>query len=317
MTSLWSDSLFLGAIPPSLMPMGWVAIGMFVAAALLVGAIVAIRFAAPKTSAIAWTTGKEVLWQPFFYVLLGLGTVALLLFVFLPYFTLGDDVKVVKETGLTLLMVLSMVLAVWTASVSIADEIEGRTALTVLSKPIGRRQFILGKFLGILGPVAILFIVLGGIFLGCVSYKVQYEARETAQPEPTSEQCLAEVVQIAPGLPLAWMETMVLASIAVAVSTRLSLVPNLVLCTAVYVLGNLVPMLVNSSVGQSYPIVQFVAELLATILPGLENFDIYGAISTGRAVPLIYLVWAGVYCLLFTTVMMLVALLLFEDRDLA
>ena len=42
---------------------------------------------------------------------------------------------------------------------SIADEIEGRTALSVLSKPIGRRSFIIGKFLGVIGPVAILFIV--------------------------------------------------------------------------------------------------------------------------------------------------------------
>jgi len=89
----------------------------------------------------------------------------LALSLFLPYFTFGEDVKVVEENGLTLVMLLSIVLALWTASVSLADEIEGRTALTVLCKPISRRDFVLGKFLGILGPVAILFIILVPLIL--------------------------------------------------------------------------------------------------------------------------------------------------------
>jgi ABC-type transport system involved in multi-copper enzyme maturation permease subunit len=65
------------------------------------------------------------------------------------------------------------------------SKIEGRTALTLLSKPVSRRQFILGKFLGILMPVAIMFVVLGALFLASVSYKVVYDARETAQADPT------------------------------------------------------------------------------------------------------------------------------------
>ena len=129
--------------------------------------------------------------QPLFYVLLAIGVFGLILFPFIPYNTLGEDIKMVKDEGLTLIMVLSIIMALWTASVSIADEIEGRTALTLLSKPVGRRQFILGKFLGILVPVAIMFLVLGAMFLASVSYKVVYDARETAQPEPTLAECQA------------------------------------------------------------------------------------------------------------------------------
>ena len=76
-----------------------------------------------------------------------------MIFPFVPYNTFGEDVKMLKAEDLTLIKVLAIVLALWTASVSIADEIEGRTALTVLSKPISRRQFILGKYVGILVPV--------------------------------------------------------------------------------------------------------------------------------------------------------------------
>ncbi len=270
----------------------------------------------PKVAAIAWTTGKEAVSQPLFYILLGAGVFCLLLFLFLPYYTFGDDVKVVEENGLTLVMLLSIILGVWTASVSLADEIEGRTALTVLCKPISRRDFVLGKFLGILGPVAILFIFLGVFFLASVSYKVFYDARETSTPEPNSAQCLQEVVRVAPGLVLAFFETTVMVSISVAISTRLGLLPNLVICFSIYVLGHLVPMLAKSAMGQM-AIITFIADLLAAILPVLDHFNIYGPIATGESVPLAYIGLAGLYCLAYSSLAMLLALLMFEDRDLA
>ena len=235
---------------------------------------------------------------------------------YLPYFTFGEDTKVVEENGLTLVMLLSIVLGLWTASVSLADEIEGRTALTVLCKPISRRDFVVGKFLGILGPVAILFIVLGIFFLGSVSFKVSYDARETSQPEPNSQQCLQEVERIAPGIALAFFETTVMVSISVAVSTRLGMLPNLVICFSIYVLGHLVPMLAKSAMGQM-AIVTFIADLLAAILPVLDHFNIYGPIATGEPVPMAYLGLAAFYCLAYSSLAMLVALLMFEERDLA
>ncbi|MGA2034195.1 MAG: ABC transporter permease [Thermoguttaceae bacterium] len=316
--SLPLDNLLLGLIVPAwIQPLWLVGVGAVVALVAIACAAMLLQFVAPKVAAIARTTAKEAVSQPMFYVLLAIGAFLLLLFPIVPYYTFGEDVKVVKETGLTLIMVLSIILALWTASVSVADEIEGRTALTVLCKPVGRREFILGKFLGVIGPVLLMFVVLGSLFLCSVSYKVSYDSRETAQPEPDAQQCQQEMVQIAPGLILALMEAVVLAAISVAISTRLPMLPNLVICASIYVLGHLVPMLANSSVGHQIPFVPFVADLLATVLPVLEHFNIYGAISTGEPVSGEYLFWTGVYCLLYSTVAMLLALLLFEDRDLA
>jgi len=249
-------------------------------------------------------------------VLLTTGVIALLAFPFLPYNTLGEDVKVVKESGLTLIMVLAIILALWTASVSISEEIEGRTALTLLSKPITRRQFILGKFLGILGPVTLLFVILGMVFLASVSYKVVYDARENANPEPTVAQCRDEMLLIVPGLVLALLETVVLTSISVAISTRLPMMANLLICTAIYALGHLVPPLVNSVAGQ-FEIVRFVGQLIATVVPVLDHFNVEAAVATGRAVPISYLLWTALYCLLYSAAAIVVALILFDDRDLA
>ena len=54
--------------------------------------------------------------QPLFFVLLGIGVFLLALFVFLPYNTFGEDIKMVKDQGFVLIMLLAMFLALWTAS---------------------------------------------------------------------------------------------------------------------------------------------------------------------------------------------------------
>jgi ABC-type transport system involved in multi-copper enzyme maturation permease subunit len=298
-------------------PLWIVAVGALAAVAGLFGLWLLLDLLVPKVAAVARTTAKEAVSQPLFYVLLAIGIFLVILFPFIPYHTLGEDIKMLKAEGLTLIKILAVILAVWTAGVSIAEEIEGRTALTLLSKPLGRRQLILGKFLGVLAPVAIVFIILGSLFLCSVSYKVVYDARETAMPAPEDSQpCRDEMLQVAPGLALSFLEAIVLASISVAISTRLPILANLVICVSVYALGHLVPILVNSALGQ-FAIVRFVGDLLAAVLPVLPHFSMETAISTGQTVPWIYFLAAGGYCALYCFGAMLLALLLFEDRDLA
>jgi ABC-type transport system involved in multi-copper enzyme maturation permease subunit len=316
MQAVVASPILLGDAITWLKPL-WVVGAVVVAALAAMFAISALlRLLAPKIAAIARTTAKEALSEPLFYVLLAIGVFAIIIFPFVPYNTFGEDIKMLKAEGLTLIKILAVILAVWAASVSISEEIEGRTALTLLSKPIGRRQLIVGKFLGVIAPVLILFIVLGAIFLSSVSYKVVYDARENSLPEPTTAECQEEMIQIIPGLGLSFMEAVVLASISVAISTRLPLLANLVICVSIYVLGHLVPVLVNSALGE-FAIVGFVGRFLAAVIPVLDYYNMETAISTGQEVPFVYLVATAGYCLLYCLAAMFLALLLFEDRDLA
>lgn len=282
----------------------------------LVLAYLAIRWVVPAASTISAATAKEAISQPLFLLFLLGGALALVCYIYVPYNTFGEDVKMLKDSGLSTIMVLSILFAVWTASVSVADEIEGKTALTLLSKPIARRDFILGKYFGIMWAVLLLFVILGVILMGCVSYKVVYDARETSNPTPDWQLCHAEMVSTAPGLVLAFLETGVLAAISVAISTRLPMLPNLLICGSVYVLGHLTPLIVQSSVGQN-EFVKFFGRALSVVLPMLDHLNIQAAIAGGQSVPMVYLAWAALYALVYITVAMLAALLLFEDRDLA
>ncbi len=274
------------------------------------------RSSLPRLSAVALATMKSEMAQPLFIILVFLGVCALVTFIVIPGNTFGEDIKILKDSGLNLIKVLAVFQAVWAAGMAVAEEIEGRTALTVLSKPIDRRSFIFGKFLGIGWTVALMFIILGSVFLLTVAYKPIYDAREGSIDDPTWQTCFWEMVQVIPGLVLAFMETIVLAGISVAISTRLPMMANFTISFTIYLLGNLAPLIVQKS-GKQFAIVRFFAQLIATVFPNLENFNTYAAIAGGREVPFLYLCGAGLYCLLFTAISMTLALLLFEDRDLA
>jgi ABC-type transport system involved in multi-copper enzyme maturation permease subunit len=274
------------------------------------------RTFAPRMSAIALATFKSDIAQPLFAIILAVGITALMIFVFLPYNTFGEDIKMLKDSGFSLIMFLCLLQTVWSASTSVSEEIEGRTALTVLSKPVRRTSFVLGKFFGISWTLILMYLILGAVFLVLVAYKPIYDAKESSAEDPTWQLVHYEMAVTIPGLVLSFMQTLVLAAVSVAISTRLPLLANIMICFSVFVLGNITPLLVQSS-EQQFEIVGFFAQLIATVLPNLEVFNMQAAIAADAEVPLVYLSLALVYCVIYSVIAMLLALLLFEDRDLA
>jgi ABC-type transport system involved in multi-copper enzyme maturation permease subunit len=209
-----------------------------------------------------------------------------------------------------------MIQAVWSSGTSVSDEIEGRTALTVLSKPVSRRSFLLGKYAGIVMTIAVMFLIIGAVLLILMSYKPIYDARETAKASPIWQMGFEEIMSTVPVLGLYFMQTMVIAAIAVALATRLPLLANLILCFVVYVIGNLTQPLVASAQGEN-PLVGFFGNLIAVVVPNLNIFNVQSAMDSGNQIPWIYLAGAFNYLVCFAVAIWMLAMLLFEDRDLA
>ena len=128
-----------------------------------------------------------------------------------------------------------------------------------------------------------------------------------------------QVKQVLPGLALGFFEVTVLTAVSVAISTRLPMLVNLVVCISIFFLGHLTPILVEATGnGRSNELVHFMANLFAFALPELEFFNASPAISTGAIIPWIgYVLPALGYCLLYSGAALAFAFLLFEDRDLA
>jgi ABC-type transport system involved in multi-copper enzyme maturation permease subunit len=162
-----------------------------------------------KTYIIGLTTFKEIVRRPVFWLVAGVTASLLVLSILIPYFTLGEDIKMVKDQGLALLVVAGLVIALFAASVSIADEIDGKTAITLLSKPINRRNFIFGKYLGIMAAILVLFVILSLVFFASLWWKAGYEARENSDSPPTMEQNLEMISKMVPGVVLQYFQVSV------------------------------------------------------------------------------------------------------------
>ena len=291
-------------------------VGIGIAVFLLIAGLVAFRQAAPRVWALALSTAKNEMAQTLYLILVALGVVGVLIFSIYPFNTLGDDIRMFKDSSVTLIMVLGMILAVWSAGTSVSDEIEGRTALTVLSKPVSRRSFLLGKFAGIMMSVFVLFSIVSSFLLVLMAYKPIYDARERSAGDAVWQQGLEEIVSSMPVIGLYFMQTMVIAAIAVALATRLPLLANFITCFVIYIIGNLTQPLVASSQGNN-PLVAFVGNLIAVIVPNLNVFNVQSAMDAGAQVPIIYVAATFNYLVYFAVAIWMVAMLLFEDRDLA
>src|SRR5262249_52385150 len=116
---------------------------------LLVVVFALLTLVWPQGTAVALAAFREGVRQPLFWLIVLAALFLLLVSPFFPYFTFGEDHKMVRELGHDMVMLAAVAFSVLAASMSISEEIEGRTAVTLMSKPVSRRQFLLGKYVGI------------------------------------------------------------------------------------------------------------------------------------------------------------------------
>ena len=114
---------------------------------------------------IAWNTFTETIRQPIYGVLLLATTAMLILNVSLAAFTLSDDDKLLLDLGLSTLLLSGLFLSAFSATGVLSREIENKTVLTVISKPISRPLFFVGKFTGLLGALLLAFYVCFLVFV--------------------------------------------------------------------------------------------------------------------------------------------------------
>ena len=308
----------------------------------------------PKGGAVALAAYREGWRQPMFWLITVAAAIATWIAVVLPYFTFGDDYKMMKQIGFDIVMLSAVLFGVLAASISISEEIEGRTAITLMSKPVNRRQFLLGKFLGILMACGAMSLILGLNLNAALLVMPEFDPINKdrafdpmpAQASSTIAPAFQKVVPPGPpkvlaegaglwfgetfahswGILLGFGQVMILVAIATALATRLPFVVNLVVCLVVYFLGHLAPVVVRvteqargTSTGAD--LVGFLGNLFDVLLPALEFFNMGPAII--RETPLdlgpfmVYVLTVTGYAVLYTLIALVVGLLLFEDRDLA
>jgi len=325
-----------------------------VAVDVFIAVFAVLLFAWPKGGAVALAAFREGIRTPWFWLIAVIAVFAFFVAMVFPFFTFGDDFKMMKQMCFDISMLAALVFGVLTASISINEEIEGRTAVTLMSKPVTRRQFLIGKFVGIMLSAFALTLLVGWFFNWALYIQPTFNPLDEAV-DPLSVQAenalgplalkassqesrlfmqglvkwLGEARANCDGLVLGFGKVMVLLAVAAALATRMPMITNLVLCMSVFFLGHLAPVLrrvseqlrAQSPDNTALSLVNFLTQLLETVTPALEFFDMGPAIIRDTPVGLgafeLYVGSASLYALLYTTIVLLFGLILFEDRDLA
>src|SRR5215213_7317603 len=121
---------------------------------------------------IARHTFFEAVLQPIYSLLLTLGAAILIIFGMLPFFTLGEDTVMYKSVSLDVILLFVLIATLFATSRSIYEEIEDRTMLTLMSKPVKRWEVLVGKYLGIITSAALAVAILGIILFLCVWWRI-------------------------------------------------------------------------------------------------------------------------------------------------
>src|ERR1051326_4160995 len=105
---------------------------------------------------IATNAFMELVRQPVFLLLMT-GSAVFEMFLATPYyFAFGDEPKLVKNSTLAVMLLSGLLGAVLSAAASLAREIRTGTVLAVLAKPVGRAQFLLAKYVGLIAALTLL-----------------------------------------------------------------------------------------------------------------------------------------------------------------
>src|SRR5258708_5800481 len=108
---------------------------------------------------IATNAFMELVRQPVFLLLMTSSAVFEIFLATPYYFAFGEEPKLVKNSTLAVMLLAGLLGAGFSASASLAREIRAGTALAVLSKPVGRAQFLLAKYAGLAAALAVLTYV--------------------------------------------------------------------------------------------------------------------------------------------------------------
>ncbi len=239
------------------------------------------------------TVREKVLYNLLFFALLMIGSSILL-----STLTIGERSKIIMDIGLASINIFGILIAIFVGIGLVSKEIEKKTIYTIISKPIYRYQFLLGKYLGLLITLFVnTSIMVTGFFavLILMTYNI------------TPDMIKAIL--------LIYVELMVVTAVALMFSTFTTSALSAIFTISIYIIGHLLGDLKVFAAKLGNPVIVFLMDALYYILPNLENFNIKGEVVHNIALDPSFIVMSVLYGLLYITMILFSSVIIFQRRD--
>ena len=254
-----------------------------------------------KTFAIAIGAFRESVRDRVLYNLILFALILVGSAIFISDLSISQEVKFIADLGLSSMRVFGAFIAILVGIGLVYKEIERRTVYNLLSKPIPRSQFIIGKYLGL---VLTLF----------VNSLVMIAATEIAILYADSGFNSLQL-SILPAAYYVFLELMVIVAVALLFSTFSSPLLSALFSFSLFIVGHLSSDLLEAAKLSESAVTRTVLHGLYYLLPNLANLEFISEASHGRYPPFSLVVWNSVYVLIYVSILLSASVLIFQKRD--
>jgi ABC-type transport system involved in multi-copper enzyme maturation permease subunit len=251
------------------------------------------------TLAIAWNTFLEAIRERALYLLAGFAGFIFVASRILSPLALGEGRRVTIDLGMMALSVFGLLIIVFVGHSLVYREIERGTVAFLFSRPVGRGQFVAGKFLG-LALVLLNAVVAMGLVLALVLLLSRY-------PFGT---------ELVGALFLSLLELWILAAIALLCAALASPMLAGLFVVGAWLVGNSVGAISDFAVLYPGEGVTFLAGIAGWVLPRLDLYDGARWLVHGQGPPAGQWYWSLAYAALYIVAMLLLARARFARRQL-
>jgi len=285
-----------------------------------------------NTWVIARNTFGDALRKRVLLIFLLLAFVMLALALMLNYFTAREQSTIFKSTQLVIILIFGALISITTAVFLIPNEIERRTIYSVLSKPLQRWEFFLGKFLG--GALTVGFMVgLMSIALMLVLFVLAAKPPTSAAMDVTQQAAQgvsikdwfarggAEVMLVLRGTLVIYFQLVIVTAIATTLSLFLTPTVNFSVTAFIWIVGSLqwlVSALANRN-EQGFFLIPWIAKLFYYLVPHFHDFNIMGSIVHPEVpVKVNHWIYAGsvsLYGVVYALLVLMIGVLVFDRKE--
>jgi ABC-type transport system involved in multi-copper enzyme maturation permease subunit len=260
-----------------------------------------------KIFIIAYNTFRETIRDKILYNLLIFALLIIMGGYLLSTLTLGEQGKIILDLGLGSMNLFGVLIAIFVGIGLVSKEIERKTIYTIVSKPVARYQFLIGKYFGL---VLTLFV---NIFIMVVGFYFSFYLQKTGwfflqAPEVHLSIGFYQAVF------LIFIELMLVTGVAILFSTFTTTTLAAIFTMFIYVIGHLIGTV--KEIGSKLdPFSKGLLDVVYYLLPNLEKFNIKSEVVHQIPISNKYLIMSTLYGILYISALLLLACLVFQKRD--
>jgi len=216
--------------------------------------------------------------------------------------SVGIEQTVIVSLGLSAISVIGLLISIFIGVALVSKEMDKRTLYALLAKPVWRWEFLLGKFAGLVLTLAVNTAAMAlGLLLVMIYVKHALERSDA-------------VVLVAVYFIL--LKLALIVALALLFSCFTTPLLAILFTVGLYIVGLYVQELRNLPVEVMSPAMSAFTKWLSYLLPNFENFNVMAMAAHGRAVPGALILQNTLYTVVYCTIVLTAAAVVFSRRDL-